>query len=160
GNDVCDVPTGQSVSFNLHLTETNSNTFTNGVAPTPQSDVVFSARDLKTGTISTTKSITLTQSPPTYVTFSATDFPVVAPTVARFTVSPTNPGVNQDVFFNATTSSATNATYTWDFGDGTTGSGVTVTHRYLQTGNVTVVLNVASDNGNASSASRALNISA
>jgi PKD repeat protein len=160
GNEIGDVPSGQSGSFNLHLAETNSNTFTNGVAPTPQSDVVFSARDLKTGTISTTKSVTLTQSPPTYVTFSSTDFPVVAPTVARFTVSPTNPGVNQDVFFNGSTSSATNATYTWDFGDGTTGSGITVTHRYFQTGTVTVVLNVVSDNGNSNSSSRTLNITA
>src|SRR5262245_8378712 len=160
GSEIGQVTSGQSASFSLHLAETSPNILVNGVAPTPQADVIFSAKDMRTGAMSQTKTVTLSQNPPTYVTFSTSDFPNVAPTVARFTNSPMVPGVNQDVFFNATSSSATNATYTWDFGDGTSGSGVTVTHRYLQTGAVVVVLNVVSDNGQSSTVSRSITISA
>ncbi len=36
-----------------------------------------------------------------------------------FKVSPTAPGVNDTVNFNAAASTVANATYKWDFGDGT-----------------------------------------
>jgi hypothetical protein len=38
-------------------------------------------------------------------------------------------------------------TYAWDFGDGTTGSGVTVTHIYPSAGDFTVTLTVTDDDG-------------
>src|SRR5262245_59310935 len=87
GNAIGDVASGQSGTFSLHLNESNTNVFSNGVAPTPEAAVVLSAKDLKTNAISTTKSLTLSQSTPTYVTFSPSDFPSVTPTVARFTTS-------------------------------------------------------------------------
>ena len=37
--------------------------------------------------------------------------------------------------------------YNWNFGDGTTGSGIVVTHTYASDGNFTVVLNVTDNNG-------------
>ena len=55
-----------------------TNQFTNGVAPTPQSQVTFSARDLRTGRLSIQKSLTLSQSAPTSVTFSAADHEFMA----------------------------------------------------------------------------------
>ena len=49
------------------------------------------------------------------------------PPTAAFTTSPANPGVNQDVFFNATGSvpaaGRTITSYDWSFGDGSTGTG-------------------------------------
>jgi PKD repeat protein len=68
---------------------------------------------------------------------------------AAFTFSPSAPGLNQDVFFNASTSTASSGhaitSYAWDFGDGATGSGVTVTHQFQRAGTFTVTLTVTDD---------------
>jgi len=84
------------------------------------------------------------QAPPTSST------PVAAPT-AKFTFSPTSPGTNQDVFFNATSSTAAAghrvASYAWDFGDGSTGSGSTPSHAFARSGTFTVTLVVTDDLG-------------
>src|SRR5262249_19811608 len=61
GSEVGQVASGQTGSFTLHLTETTPNVLTNGVAPTPQADVTLTAKDLKTGALSTTKTMTLTK---------------------------------------------------------------------------------------------------
>jgi PKD repeat protein len=55
---------------------------------------------------------------------------------ASFTYSPTGPSNGETVFFNGSSStSATSITsYTWDFGDGGTGYGVTPTHLFACTG--------------------------
>ena len=68
---------------------------------------------------------------------------------ANFTFSPSTPGLNQDVFFNATGSTAASGhsivSYTWDFGDGNSGSGMTTTHQYSRAGTYTVTLVVKDD---------------
>ena len=73
------------------------------------------------------------------------------PPSASFTTSPTNPGVNQDIFFNATASTPapgrTIARYDWLFGDGNGASGSIVTHRYTAPGNYSVQLTVTDDAG-------------
>src|SRR5947209_9376708 len=43
--------------------------------------------------------------------------------------------------------SSSSLTYTWDFGDGTTGSGIAVNHSYLAIGNYTLTLTVSSLTG-------------
>ena len=160
GAAVGTVAAGQSQTFSLQLPESNPNIFSNGVAPTPQAQVTFAARDARTGTLSEEKSMTLSLGAPTYVTFGASDFPSIAATVARFTFSPVNAAINQDIGFNASSSSASNGTYAWDFGDGTNGSGVTVTHQYTRPATFTVVLTVTSDNRQASTSSRTIAVSA
>ena len=134
GNPIGNVASGQTGSFSLTLPESSGNTFVNGVAPTPQANVSLSAKDTKTGALSSEKFTVLTQGSPTSVAFTTDDFPDTGPTIARFTFSPTSPTLNQDVSFNASSSSASNGTYAWDFGDGQTGAGVTVTHRYQRGG--------------------------
>jgi len=160
GEAVRDVAGGASQSFSLKLPESNNNVYSNGVAPTPQAQVTFAAKDLKTGMLSDEKSLTLTQSTATYVTFDIEDFPSASPTVARFTFSPTNAAINQDVIFNAVSSSSSNGTFAWDFGDGQTGTGVSVTHQYTRPAMFTVVLTVTSDNRQSSTSSRTINVSA
>jgi PKD repeat protein len=70
---------------------------------------------------------------------------------AQFTFSPAAPGVNETVFFNASTSTPgpghSIVSYRWTFGDGATGSGVTVSHAYATAGTYTVQLTVTDEAG-------------
>jgi len=50
---------------------------------------------------------------------------------ATFTVSPSNPKVGQNVFFNAGSSTGNIVRYDWDFGDGTTVSGTSATQSHV-----------------------------
>jgi PKD repeat protein len=160
GKQIGEIAAAQSASFTLTLEESNANTFSNGTAPTPQAQVTFSAKDTKTGTLSSDKSVTLTQSSPTTVAFEAGDFPDTGPTIARFTYSPTNPTINQDVSLNASSSTVHNGTFAWDFGDGQSGTGETVTHRYTRGGTFTITLTVTSDMRATSTSSRTVTVSA
>ena len=87
----------------------------------------------------------------------------VAPT-AKFTSSPTAPGVNQDVFFNASSSTPgaghTLATFAWDFGDGSTGTGVTATHPYARAGTFNVTLIVTDEAGQTGTATAGVTVTA
>src|SRR5258706_5190221 len=160
GSAVGQVAAGQTRSFSLQLPESNNNVFTNGAAPTPQADVTFTAKDTRTGALSSEKILTLSQGAPTYVSFTASDFPSTGPTIARFTFSPTNATINQDVSFNGSSSTVSNGTFGWDFGDGQTGAGVTMTHQYSRSGTFTVTLSVTSDTRATSTSSRTINVSA
>jgi PKD repeat protein len=74
------------------------------------------------------------------------------PTVANLTFSPVTPQVLQVVNFNASTSvPGTNrkiVSYSWDFGDGESKTGVTTTHDYVISGVYLVTLTVIDDAGN------------
>ena len=153
------VTAGQTQQVSIKLPESNGNVFANGTAPTPQADVTFTARDTRTGSLSLQKSLTLSKDTPTYIQFDSGDFPSTVPTVARFTFSPTNPTINQDVSFNASSSTVSNGTFAWDFGDGTTGTDVTTTHRYLRGGTFTITLTATNDARQTSTASRTINVS-
>ena len=160
GNAIGQVAPGASGSFTLQLQEANANVYVNGTAPTPQADVTFTAKDTKTGALSSEKSMTISQGSPTYVAFDATDFPSTGPTIARFTFSPTNPTINQDVSFNGASSTVSNGTYVWDFGDGQNGTGVSATHQYVRAGTFTITLSVTSDTKATSTSSRTITVSA
>ena len=159
GDQIGQVAAGQSATFSLKLPESNANTFSNGTPPTPQADVTFTARDTKTGALSSEKPMTISANTPTYVSFDAADFPSTGPTISRFTFSPTNPTINQDVSFNGASSTVNNGTFNWDFGDGQTGTGVMTTHRYARGGTFTVTLSVTSDARATSTSSRTINVS-
>ncbi len=87
------------------------------------------------------------------------------PPTASFLMSPTSPvGINQDVFFNAEQSRATLprsiVNYGWNFGDGRTATGVTVSRSFSTIGVYNVVLTVTDDAGAVGQATQAMTVSA
>jgi PKD repeat protein len=86
-----------------------------------------------------------------------------APTAA-FTFSPTNPRVNDTVNFDASTSTAppgrTIVSYSWTFGDGTTGAGQRVSHAYGAAGDFVVGLTVTDNTGASNTATRTVTVAA
>jgi len=72
------------------------------------------------------------------------------PPVADFTYLPLSPLVGETVTFDASGSTPDGGTivsYDWDFGDGTTGSGVVVTHAYATFGSYVVNLTITDSEG-------------
>ena len=73
-----------------------------------------------------------------------------APT-ATFTVSPTAPVAGQTLYLNASSSRAANdatiVEYTWDYGNGSTGSGVTTSTSFAGAGSYIIRLTVRDSNG-------------
>jgi PKD repeat protein len=74
-----------------------------------------------------------------------------APPTVAFTTSPEDPEPGRNVFFNASESRPAPGRvlvdYFWDFGDGTTASGVAVSHTYPNAGSYVVTLKVTDDAG-------------
>ena len=69
---------------------------------------------------------------------------------ASFTTSPSTSAIDETVSFDASGSTDSDGSierYEWDFGDGTTGTGRTVTHSFESTGDYTVSLTVTDDAG-------------
>jgi PKD repeat protein len=84
-------------------------------------------------------------------------------TTASFTISPTNPKVNTDVFFNGSPSTAQSgasiASYTWDFGDGTAAAGATPpAKRYLAAFTYVVRLTVVDSKGTTATTTQSLTV--
>ena len=76
--------------------------------------------------------------------------PVNQPPTAAFDFTPTNPIAGGWVQFNASASSDNDGTissYAWNFGDGTTSSGMTRYHQFAAPGTYTVVLTVTDNDG-------------
>ncbi len=91
------------------------------------------------------------------------DFVVNEPPVAAFTATPTTGEVPLTVSFDASASTdpGNNITsYAWDFGDGTTGTGVTTDHEYTAGGTVTVTLTVTNGLGGTDQATTSIVINA
>ncbi|MGH9201308.1 MAG: PKD domain-containing protein [Vicinamibacterales bacterium] len=69
--------------------------------------------------------------------------------VASFTFTPSTPIVGDSVAFNASASTdegascVTSCSFSWSFGDGSSGAGVVATHAYATAGNMPVTLTVA-----------------
>ena len=97
------------------------------------------------------------------VTQNVTVAGVNGPT-ANFEVSPAAPGVNQQIFLDADASKAepgrTITRYDWNFGDGTSGSGVTESHRYSRAGAFQITLTVTDSAGKTGTASKAITVGA
>jgi PKD repeat protein len=74
-----------------------------------------------------------------------------APPEVAFTFSPEEPEAGDTIFFNASTSNAADGRvlvdYFWDFGDGSTASGVSVSKSFAAAGTYVVTLKVTDDAG-------------
>ena len=73
-----------------------------------------------------------------------------SPPVASFTATPTGGAVPLSVAFDGSGSSDLDGSivaYDWDFGDGTTSTGMTVSHTYTTVGSYAAVLTVADNDG-------------
>ena len=85
------------------------------------------------------------------------------PEISSFTVSPTPATPNQTVFFNASTArpapGRSIVSYSWNFGDGASGSGATTSHVYTGVGSFTVTLRVTDDAGSVTTVTQQLTIS-
>jgi PKD repeat protein len=85
-----------------------------------------------------------------------------APT-ASFVFSPAAPTIDDDIVFNASSSTAaagrTIVSYEWDFGTGRTGSGMTVTKQYGTAATYRVTLVVTDDAGRTGSATKDVPVS-
>lgn len=80
---------------------------------------------------------------------------------ASFVYSPANPAENETIYFNASESDDPDGdivSFDWDFGDGTTGKGETVTHQYGSSGSYTVLLKVTDNDGNVDTASQTVSV--
>jgi len=93
---------------------------------------------------------------------------VILPTnpnlVAAFTFTPTSPEAFQSVTFDAATSTnngaacASACVYSWNFGDGTTSTGITTTHAFRTVAVFPVALTVTDARGAQSTATRSVNV--
>lgn len=82
------------------------------------------------------------------------------PTIA-FTYSPSNPGVGLWVEFDASASFDSDgsiSTYAWTFGDGTTGTGKSIWHRFMSAGTFNVQLTATDNGGTSASATEQVNV--
>jgi PKD repeat protein len=86
--------------------------------------------------------------------------------VAAFTFTPATPRILDTVTFDASTSAnggsacGANCTYVWNFGDGTTGVGVVVTHQFRAVGTYPVTLTVTDQRGAQATATRPVPVGA
>jgi PKD repeat protein len=81
--------------------------------------------------------------------------------IADFSISPAKPLVYETVYFNASLSSDPDGTivsWSWNFGDGATASGVEATNSYSTAGTFTVTLKVTDNNGGSKSSQKTITI--
>ncbi|MGD6807724.1 MAG: PKD domain-containing protein, partial [Candidatus Bathyarchaeia archaeon] len=93
------------------------------------------------------------------ITVSATQQTTQAP-IAEFTMSMTNPIVNQNVAFTdaSIAGSGTINQWSWSFGDGATSTEKNPVHAYQTTGQKTISLTVTDSNGKSSTVSHTLTV--
>ena len=84
------------------------------------------------------------------------------PPVADFTWLPENPFDTETITFNASSSYDEDGSivgYTWQFGDGSTGTGLTAEHKYADNGTYVVKLTVEDDKGATTSVEKTIIVS-
>lgn len=98
-------------------------------------------------------SVTITES-----TSTTTTTTVVPTATAQFVFAPTTPAAQQMVFFNGFGSAPGRGTrivtFTWDFGDGGTATGMSVSHAYTNQALYVVTLTVTDDAGDSAKVSQ------
>ncbi|NWF86495.1 PKD domain-containing protein [Candidatus Bathyarchaeota archaeon] len=105
------------------------------------------------------------QAVPNYPAIGASYFIRIDPPTPEFNYKPLDPVTGEIMTFNASASHATSpfenitiVSYEWDFGDGTTGTGVIITHAYEESGTYFVTLTVTDNNGNIRSITKTVTV--
>src|SRR5947199_374190 len=84
---------------------------------------------------------------------------VIAPLTSSFTYAPTNPGpLTVITFSGAGQGGFAPYGFRWDFGDGSTGTGASVSHSYLLPGSYAVTLTVTDARGQTARSSQVVNV--
>ena len=84
---------------------------------------------------------------------------VIAPLTSSFTYAPTNPGpLTVITFSGAGQGGFAPYGFRWDFGDGSTGTGASVSHSYLLPGSYAVTLTVTDARGQTARSSKVVNV--
>jgi PKD repeat protein len=82
-----------------------------------------------------------------------------AASACDFTIPSTSPIVGQSVSFSASAAGGVSPyTYTWDFGDGSTGTGSSVSHAYQSAGTFNVILTITDSSGQTQTVKKAVTI--
>jgi len=143
--------TGESVTFTATVSGNGTPPFTYGWtfgdsssgSGSPVSKTYSSA-----GTRTVTLTVTDPDPPPGQTATTSKSIVVASPVNADFTFTPSNPVVGQTVTFSGTASGGfTPYTFSWTFGDGTTGSGQSVGHAFPSASTFTVTLTVTDSGG-------------
>jgi PKD repeat protein len=114
--------------------------------------IILTARDSGSPqqAVSSQQSVAITAPPP----------PPPPPLTTSFTYAPSNPVVLVPVHFVGSASGGTAPyTYSWDFGDGSTATGASVSRSYLLSGTYTVTLTVTDANGQTATVSKTVIVS-
>jgi PKD repeat protein len=160
-------PTAQATANPTTLSEGGSVNFDGRGSTDPGNDPLTYSWDFGDGTNANTAQVvhpyaadgtyqvTLTVTDNSGASSSATLSVTVnnAPPTARATANPTTVSVGGTVNFDGSGSSDPGndaLTYAWDFGDGTSGSGVTVNHSWTISGTYTIILQVDDGQGGVS----------
>jgi PKD repeat protein len=79
--------------------------------------------------------------------FGGCEPPCDPPAAAAFTWTPASPYVGETVTFSGSAQGTPPISYAWDFGDGDTGTGQSVTHAYTDAGTFTVTMTASNECG-------------
>jgi PKD repeat protein len=137
----------------LPATETPAPEPTSTHTPAPTATPTSTSTPLPTATPTATPEPSPTTTPEPSPTPTATATTTSTPdnqAPAAVIAAPTTAVVSQTVRFDGTGSSDPEGqilSYDWDFGDGTVGAGITVTHAYTEADSYRVTLTVADDGG-------------
>jgi PKD repeat protein len=106
--------------------------------------------------------VKITETTTSTSTSTTTTSTIPIPAVATFSFSPVTPQVLQVVNFDASASTPASGrsivSYSWDFGDGESKTGVTTTHDYVIAGVYLVTLTVTDDLGNTTKNAQPINV--
>ena len=131
-----------------------------GTTPHDESGVtpgVHTVEFTKSGYQPETRQVSVSIGAVSTVQVTLTPLPVNDPPVASFTVSPSPTYVGDTVFFDGSGSydpDGSITSYDWDFGDGTTATGASVSHVFPSNGTYSVVLTVTDNEGGQGSQSQ------